>query len=201
MRKYCGDIALPDPLVAIRSEREEDRQDDRFKTDVHTFDHSVSSLHFWAYGKMLLGIANSLITLQTWVEGCSCHQAKYFWNTVGTGRSFMARRARLKREFGTAFASSCPRAGCRAPELAVGHALEILDQVLAEDYSAVAMLLPGLGDARRKLLEDWSLGRQHVVQTLTTKLSCWHSLPLQLCGVAHYGICTARDSYRKSLAM
>mmetsp|Transcript_13743 Transcript_13743/g.44461 ORF Transcript_13743/g.44461 Transcript_13743/m.44461 type:complete len:200 (-) Transcript_13743:678-1277(-) len=150
VRKYCGDAALPDPLVAVRLEREEDRQDDRFKTDVHTFDHSVSSLHFWAYGKMLLGIANSLITLQTWVEGCSCHQAKYFWNTVGTGRSFMARRARLKREFGTAFASSCPRAGFHGNDLDIDSPVLVLGFQLSLSVWAKAGTPPSSGQCVTK---------------------------------------------------
>mmetsp|Transcript_13735 Transcript_13735/g.44431 ORF Transcript_13735/g.44431 Transcript_13735/m.44431 type:complete len:281 (-) Transcript_13735:678-1520(-) len=150
MRKYCGDIALPDPLVAVRLEREEDRQDDRFKTDVHAFDHSVSSLYFWANDKMLLGIANSLITLQTWVEGCSCHQAKYFWNTVGTGRSFMARRARLKREFGTAFASSCPRAGFHGNDLDIDSPVLVLGFQLSLSVWAKAGTPPSSGQCVTK---------------------------------------------------
>ncbi len=104
--------ADPSAGGADRKAEQEDRRGDRVNTDVHTFDRSVNSLFFWAYANMLLALANCLISLQTWSEGCACHQAKDFWLTPDVGhRSYMSRRNRLRREFGNAFASSCPRAG------------------------------------------------------------------------------------------
>ena len=93
---------------------------------------------------------------------------------------------------------TCPMAGRRAPELAVGELstyLEALCEVKSTDFMRSSGQVWGIGIADLARLEaSLQASRACMCLTLSAKLCFWGQLPWALAGIAHHRETTARQA-------
>jgi hypothetical protein len=155
----------------------------------------ICSNLFWAYMVMLDILADALLELCGWSEGCPCHENEL--RTLGHNRHARARHFRAKYN-----ASGCIFRGMRAAEMAAGALLDKL-RILLELANSVLLLAPTVATLspvdKAIVLRDFAAARRHVTFTLTMKLGYWGQLPHVLAGLGHLDLDIARECGRRAL--
>ena len=140
--------------------------------DVNVIDGAVTSPMFWSYLKMLGCLTDVLQDALSWSESCPCHwglDPTHFPRTVV---------AQWKK---------CPLRGCRAPELACGTFMEVMQRLADKSAGALLTTLPrdiSVVD-RALLLREFQQGRSHLLFVLSLRVQHWRQLPWMIFGCGH----------------
>eukprot|EP00959_Pyramimonas_sp_CCMP1952_P197326 4126634-Pyramimonas_sp.AAC.1 len=106
------------------------------------------------------------------------------------GQSLLHRQRVAESHFGN-HCHTCPLAGKRAPELAAGHIMNVMDSMArkgaADLMSEVSYLATPEGGREEldDLLQTWHSATAHLKLVLRTKTDFWQRMPWLLCGLAH----------------
>ena len=143
-----------------------------------TLDSPLHSL----YTAMILLIEEQPEELTSWAEGCPCHGA------LLEGLNAEQRARCFQTHFGEGF-TTCPCAGCKAPELAAGKLnllLENIWKILEANLheSAAEQGIATTADAWVVVLQDFQAAKVHSFMLLQAKLDFWFRLPWRLCALA-----------------
>ena len=96
--------------------------------------------------------------------------------------------------------NKCWLHGCRAPELAAGDPVVVLEELLKRAlqtvYGVCADLTP---EEYAKILSDWEFGRAQISRMIMMKFVFWVALPHKLCGMGHWDSDIARHVAREIL--
>ncbi len=84
----------------------------------------VESPAHWQYGRMILTVADLLVRLQSWVESCPCHGLPPLAENVPRRKRH---RAFLDQMI-SGVKCACPMKGRRAPEMACGDFIQVMEQ-------------------------------------------------------------------------
>ena len=99
--------------------------------------------------------------------------------------------------------TSCPLAGCRASEMAMGGMQKLVDRMLQKTASDVMLnLCPGLPpDEQTEVVCDYQRAKEQVCFTVSLKTAPWSRLPLHLLGIAHADEAVARQCVQECLQL
>ncbi|CAE7288205.1 unnamed protein product, partial [Symbiodinium sp. KB8] len=142
---------------------------------------ALSSDLFQAYSHAMLSIADAILHIQHWCEGCPC-----------------------KHHSSTKMRNTCPMKTRRAPELAAGQLSTCLQSVFDVAHGGLlahASLSKVRDEERQTVLVDFAAARQHIDLSLRVKLSHWQQLPYVLFGLGHASEAVQRSSAQRSLKL
>ena len=158
-------------------------------------DEAIRSPSFWGYMRMLDQVAEVMLELSAWAEGCPCHSC----DAQFQGCTRHQRATVFRRTFDV---DGCPLRTMRAPELASGIMKPLLGRLLTSVNTtlvldpAISVLPP---DTRASVLQDFAALRRHITFTFALKLGFWQQLPWILAGVAHVDPIIARKCGQRAL--
>lgn len=182
------------------------REDTDIISDSRGFAEAIQDRWFVGYMRMVLLLGDVVEQLTLWAERCPCHNrvlAKYHDSQI----SHMPAHV-LRSECGADRALhmstlSCPLRGCRAPELAAGEVVGVLDEAWKAALGDLIIACRGELDnvTWLGLLRDFELAKGYCVFILTSKLQVWEELPWRLCALAHVSASVARRAAVDALQM
>jgi len=141
---------------------------------------AVLSHMFWAYVKMISFLSNICGHIRCWFESCSCH-GHLSLSSVQMKPHQVAFPDRLRK-----ISTSCPLAGRRSPELAVGDLDKFIDDLVSIRLVDVLSCCADLQPAEvGTVIADFDAARNYVVGGVVQKMSVWKKLPHVLCGIGH----------------
>ena len=120
-----------------------------WRLDAHTLGRAITSTECWAYRGMAALFLDVVLHLKAWSSGCPCHPCHV---------DFLAWSRRAKTLAACDVnVRACPLQGLRAPELACGQLLKVMEELwsasAAEVATVVAKGLPGSEVAA--VVRDW----------------------------------------------
>ena len=155
----------------------------------------VGSKWFRAYTSMLLMLGELVESLVAWAERCPCHQ-----HVQSAHGHHPIPMDVLRSECGPERAAqmrtlSCPFRGCRAPEMACGEVLSVLESAWKDSLAHLTLECKHLlaPSEWSSILQDFEAGKGYCAFVLTVKLQNWDELPWRLCGLAHFDEHQARQ--------
>lgn len=158
---------------------------------------AILSPLFWMYAVMLYHLGVVFERMALWAEGCPCHAS----SPELLGLTARQRRRGLMQDVGQ---SSCPMRTMQAPACAAGEHVKFVHQLLDGAKTSLLLhpLMGGLSAEDKSLvMQDFTLGRQHIQLCLLTRLSFGDQLPWQLFGVAHANADVAARCAQRSLVL
>ena len=159
-------------------------------------DFAIGSELFWSYLKMADHLAEIILKLMMWAEGCPCHTrvSPFFEGPTRHQRPWQEHRRQ----------EHCAMEGRRASEMAAGDFNAFVRQLLdiVNGTLAISAWILILGPAdRNKVMNDWAALRLHIRFTLDIKLAFWRQLPWILFGLAHANSDQAIACGKRALAL
>ena len=153
---------------------------------------AVNDIKVHANLNMVIGLDRMLQRISAWCERCPCHDY--------VQRKFRDRVPAevVRNECGaetTSAGIACPFRGCRAPEVAAGLLLEVLQDECTTTVADLALTWRTRLGAEQwaRLLGDFGRGKAHIVYIVTMKLDQWQRLPWLLCVLGHHDEQVARQ--------
>ena len=175
---------------AIQGEVDRGQQENKIKqgVDVRQCTDAVSSTWFWNYIAMVSVLSIIGNHIYSWFQACPCHKGDDV-------------QKRLKTTLGGSW-PSCPLAGRVLPQLAVGELERFADELFRTSHLEVLSVVDGLSVAQiTKLLQDFDLGRQHMLVHIRLKGAYHQDLPLLLSGLCHPDQMRARGAARRAIGI
>ena len=131
-------------------------------------DTAIHSKFFWCYADLMLEVSQTADILSRWTESCWYH---------GQGCS----------------ESSCVYKGAKAPELAAGIHLFLLDQHQSTSNLKISGIVPFLREEEAQaLIHDWHSAHSRLQLEIQFKFHHWQLLPWRLCGISCNSLPVAR---------
>ena len=164
--------------------------------DCSTITQIVRDPAWWATAAMLLELHRIGNIASAWGSSCPCHE----WLTqepesradpvcFAMTQALLRVREALPLDHATSsgdgFAFACPLKGKRAPELAAGMLKPVVEKHVQSSMSEVLVACSDVALAQReKIINDFTLGVDHVRMTLEIKTGHWATLPWMIAGFA-----------------
>ena len=144
---------------------------------------AVTDASWWCYLSMILRLARAVDVLEHWMESCSCHWRKFNEDVPLSSNIIFRTR------------STCPMAGRRSPELALGKIEDLLKDIFSGQQIYLLASCGHLSQQDRdKVLMDFSRGEAKLQSFMLLKFSFWTTLPHKLCALGHPSHALARQA-------
>ena len=178
-------------------EMEAEGDEHEHSCDVDIAHVAISSKKFWGYSLMLDAFAWLIMGLSLWVDSCPCHGSEMDANdAAGRGRrSYYRSREKVR---------SCIMSCRRAPEMAAGTFMHLLQKMLNALGNTMAFELAELGLVAPDIaavMRDFTSAKRHVWLVHQIKLSFWQILPWLFFGIGHPRRDIAKAVCRACLAL
>ena len=180
---------------------DDDEQELRLQTGALNL--AITSGLFWAYCKAMDSLGVIMHQLEIWAEGCACHVGKEVIMAMGAGGPrYQGAGASGGQPSHSFTGASCPMRGRRAPELAAGECVSLVQSIGAMGAQAVLEhVQPLSGKEANIVLGDFTQARNSLLCTLQMKLSSWTQLPAVLSAIGHHNVHTARQGMRRAMSL
>lgn len=137
--------------------------------------------------------------MSAWCERCPCHEH------IQAAYKDKVPAAVAREECGAWFAEGipCPWRGCRAPEIAAGVIIHMLQEMFDLALADLAYRFRSrmTGEQWSAFSGDFHKGKSHIIYIVNIKLSQWQQLPWYLCVLGHLCEGAARRGAQKILIM
>jgi len=194
---FGGDMAAEQQQDQQGEEEDAEAEEEKYsKFSPSDFTDLLASNMWFTYMQCILQLHDVLESTISWAEGCSCH------GHLMAGKQRAARLLLLREDFGPGV-TTCPMAGLRADECAVGDLLTALQQSCAAAFAQLAADTEwALKPSEFQILaSEFELGRQFLELGLKLKAGFWGKLPWKLAGLAHASESRAREVARSCVAL
>lgn len=152
-------------------------------------DHALRSESFWATARLIGEIGFQAELLGRWCEGCACHQQIRCFNSKQNDRPAV-------------HIGSCRWQGARAPELAVGDAMNLyMESMELSNHHLSAYLSRVPEQEQHGIRLDFEKAQSTLTAELMCKFAYWTMLPHILCGLAHPSPVKATQAAQRALKL
>lgn len=142
-------------------------QSDEYESlDHDQLNQAIKSPKLWGMAKLVQHTGFLAEFVGRWSEGCQCH---------------------CHEQMQMPELHTCQWRACRAPQLATGDPLALLDVQLQRSHLEILKHLAEITDVgvRHTLRSEWERARSRLQAELQLKLFYWSRLPRLICGIAH----------------
>ena len=186
----------------FNSAEKEGNDDEEQWCDVNFVTTAIKSHAFWGRGMSLVALNMGVEEVRNFTRGCHCHRKMF--EPEGELHSYF--RARMRYFTESQRKQPCPGKGLCAPEFALGEALVIFKNGLAQGRGMLLAELERVSaDERQEILLDYDRAVSRLVVLAELKFGMWETLPLGVCGLAGRNIAAVRrlmarlrEDYRKT---
>ena len=154
---------------------------------VDSADSAIQSSFWWAWMEMCEELCSGLRSAASWIEGCSCHShvLKHCEGMPAAAKEKFAR---------------CPMRTRRAAELSNGDFVATVSHAFDVHAAELAGRLRGVTARERlQILDEFDLGRAHLLFYFTMKVSHWSGFPWRVVRISHYDAAVARQAMCEAL--
>ena len=177
----------------VREQSGRDDGDFQKSDNVQEVGRVINDQRFWAYGQMLVYLADAADSLVSWCQTCPCHPTPV-----------VRKACRIMEDVGSSDQTkrSCPFLGCRAACMANGHWKRFLQHVFNACAGDIIGLTVGMTtDARDILLTDWAKGQEVLLLGLQLRFQFFANLPHRLLGMSAIDRHEAQTAAAESLRL
>ena len=144
---------------------------------------AITSNYFWNYLAMLNVLSEVGNHIHSWFQSCPCHHGEALKS--------------VKSRFG-----KCPNQGRLLPQLAAGALDRLASELFVKGHAEIVAKLRDLEPGQTmEILDDFELGRQHMLLHVALKGAYHQGLPLVIAGLAHPEHAMVVRCARRALAL